>query len=63
MADWWQPTRARYLGRVSKQLVLEALTEAVSRQCADGLRWRKRDSLIEGWLAAGGGNPLQAETC
>ena len=47
MADWWEPTRARYLGRVSKAQVLEALTEAVSRQCADGNRERKRDALID----------------
>ena len=61
MAEWWQPTRERYLGRVSKSLVLEALTEAVSRECADSLRERKRDSLIDaaerklngtGWLPA-----------
>lgn len=47
MADWWQPTRAGYLGRVSKPQVLEALTEAVSRECADSLRERKRDGLID----------------
>lgn len=46
MAEWWQPTRAHYLGRVSRSLVLEALTEAVSRECADGYRERKRDALI-----------------
>ena len=47
MADWWQPTRARYLGRVSKSLVLEALTEAVSLEVADAYRERKRDGLID----------------
>lgn len=47
MADWWQPTRARYLGRISKPQILEALTEAVSRECADGYRERKRDRLID----------------
>lgn len=47
MADWWEPARDRYLGRVSKAQVLEALTEAVSRQCADGNRERKRDALID----------------
>ena len=47
MADWWQPTRARYLGRVSKSLVLEALTEAVSLEAADAYRERKRDGLID----------------
>lgn len=61
MADWWQPTRARYLGRVSKPQVLEALIEAVSRECADAYRERKRDALIDiaerklagtGWLPA-----------
>lgn len=61
MADWWQPTRSRYLGQVSKPLILEAMTEAVSRQCADGYRERKRDALIDiaerklagtGWLPA-----------
>ena len=47
MADWWQPTRTRYLGRVSKPQILEALIEAVSRECADGYRERKRDRLID----------------
>ena len=54
-ADFWlfaaarrgQPTRARYLGRVSKSLVLEALTEAVSLELADAYRERKRDGLID----------------
>ena len=27
MAQWWQPTVAGYLGRVSKTLILEAVTE------------------------------------
>lgn len=47
MADWWQPTRGCYLGRVSKPQILEALTEGVSRSCADGYRERKRDRLID----------------
>lgn len=47
MADWWEPARDRYLARISKSLILEALAEAVSRQCADGNRERKRIALIE----------------
>ena len=55
MADWWQPTRARYLGRVSKSLVLEALTEAVSLEVADAYRERKRDGLIDAAERKSGG--------
>lgn len=46
MADWWQPTRATYLGRVSKALILEALREAVSPACAENLQKLKREALI-----------------
>lgn len=46
MADWWQPTRDSYLGRVSKAQVIAAVTEAVSRESADSLRELKRDGLV-----------------
>lgn len=46
MAQWWQPTAAAYLGRVSKQLILEAVSEGVSPEAADNLSGLKREPLI-----------------
>ena len=46
MAVWWQPTKSRYLGRVSKSLILGAVGEGVSRQCAENLAGLKKDDLI-----------------
>lgn len=46
MADWWQPTRDSYLGRVSKAQVIAVVTEAVSHETADSLRELKRDGLV-----------------
>lgn len=59
MRDWWQPTRANYLGRVSKALALEAVREGVSVQAAENLADLKKDKLADaaerrlagtGWL-------------
>lgn len=59
MGDWWSPTKERYLARVPKALVLEAVSEGLSPQAADNLAGLKRDRLIEaaeqrlagiGWL-------------
>ena len=59
MAEWWSPTKARYLARVPKALVLEAVREGVSAQAAENLAGLKRDRLVEaaeqklagkGWL-------------
>jgi hypothetical protein len=46
MRAWWQPTAASYLGRVTKARILEAVTEAVSKNAADNLATLKKDALI-----------------
>jgi hypothetical protein len=59
MAEYWQPTAARYFGRVSKQEALDAVAEGVARQAADNLAKLKKDALAKeaekqlagtGWL-------------
>lgn len=47
MAQWWEPTRATYLGRVSKALVLTAVREGVSPAAARNLESLKKDKLTE----------------
>jgi ParB family chromosome partitioning protein len=37
MASCWRPTAANYLGRVSKERILEAVAEGVSQEAADNL--------------------------
>jgi len=46
MAQWWQPTAGNYLGRVSKQRILEAVAEGVSPEAAENLSKLKKDALI-----------------
>ena len=59
MTAWWQPTGGAYLGRVPKALILEAVSEGVSKQAAENLMHLKKDILItragerlagKGWL-------------
>jgi len=59
MAQWWEPTKTRYLGRVSKALILEAVAEGVSPQAAENLANLKKEALAiraqerlqgKGWL-------------
>lgn len=59
MAHWWEPTVAGYLGRVSKPLILEAVTEGAGAQAADNIAKLKKgemaamaESLLKGkgWL-------------
>jgi ParB family chromosome partitioning protein len=61
MAAHWQPTPANYLGRVSKQHILAAVGEAVSKDAADNIAGLKKAALAEaaatrlkdrGWLPA-----------
>jgi ParB family chromosome partitioning protein len=61
MAAWWQPTAANYLNRVSKQRILEAVTEGVSPEAAENFAKLKKDALVAhaeqrlagtGWLPA-----------
>jgi ParB family transcriptional regulator, chromosome partitioning protein len=59
MARWWEPTKERYLGRVSKALILDAVAEAASPTAADNLASLKKSQLVtqagerlagKGWL-------------
>lgn len=45
MTQWWQPTAASYLGRISKARILEAVTEACSKEAAENLAKLKKDAL------------------
>ena len=45
MADWWQPTKASYLGRVPKSLVLKAVAEGVSPSAAENIAGLKKDAM------------------
>jgi ParB family chromosome partitioning protein len=46
MTQWWQPTAGNYLGRVSKQRILEAVAEGVSPEAAENLSKLKKDALV-----------------
>lgn len=46
MADWWEADAARYLARVPKNLVLEAIAEGVSRSALHGYDTIKKDVLV-----------------
>lgn len=61
MARHWQPTPENYLGRVSKERILEAVREAVSKEAAENIASLKKVALAEaaaarlkgrGWLPA-----------
>jgi hypothetical protein len=61
MAVWWEPTKERYLGRVPKTLILDAVAEGVSKQAAENIAMLKKDELAtraatrlagKGWLPA-----------
>ena len=61
MAQWWQPTVASHLGRVSKPLILEAVTEAKGKPAADNIAAMKKGDMAAhaaellagtGWLPA-----------
>ena len=46
MTQWWRPSAATYLGRVSKNRILEAVAEAVSPSAAENLATMKKDALV-----------------
>jgi ParB family transcriptional regulator, chromosome partitioning protein len=61
MAALWSPTETNYLGRVSKERILEAVREGVSKEAAENLAGLKKDALAKeaaqrlkgkGWLPA-----------
>jgi ParB family chromosome partitioning protein len=47
MADYWSPTVASYLGRVSKAQIVEAVVEGVSASDAERLAGLKKQTLAE----------------
>lgn len=61
MAVWWEPTKERYLARVPKRLILDAVAEGVSKRAAENIAMFKKDELAtraatrlagKGWLPA-----------
>ncbi len=59
MVQWWEPSAARYLARVPKARVLEAVAEGVSPRVSHSLTTLKKDVLVrsaqerlkgKGWL-------------
>jgi len=62
MTAWWEPTKERYLGRVPRRLVLEAVAEGVSLSAAENLGTIKAKAELvdhaaerlkgKGWLPA-----------
>ena len=46
MSEWWEPTRERFLSRVSKAQIAAAIAEAVSKQAADDLLPLKKDAMV-----------------
>jgi ParB family transcriptional regulator, chromosome partitioning protein len=61
MAQWWQPTGPRYLGRVSKTLICEAVTEAKGKAAVDKIATLRKGDMAthaaellngSGWLLA-----------
>ena len=59
MAAWWEPTGERYLARVPKARILEAVREGVSEREAESLAGLKKDAMTlhaerllvgKGWL-------------
>jgi ParB family chromosome partitioning protein len=47
MASVWTPTAANYLGRVSKDRILEAVREGVSKEAAENLASMKKQPMAE----------------
>jgi ParB family chromosome partitioning protein len=61
MAAYWQPTATSYFGRVSKERIVEAVRDGVSKQAADNIVRLKKPAMAEaaetalagkGWLPA-----------
>jgi len=60
LCDWWQPTKANYFGRISKELMSDALVDAGKvAQAASVLKMKKGDAaqLAEDELTASGWVP------
>lgn len=46
MAEWWEATPENYLSHVSKDRILEVVTEVVSADKANSLRGLKKQELV-----------------
>jgi len=46
MSKWWQPTRASYFDRVTKQQIVEAVAEAVSPEAAENIVTMKKAAMV-----------------
>jgi ParB family transcriptional regulator, chromosome partitioning protein len=60
MAQWWEPTAANYLGRISKAQIVDAVTEGAGAQAAsklDGLKKGDMAARAEEWLSGKGWTP------
>ncbi len=45
MADWWEPTKERYLSSVSKAHIVAAVAEAVSKSAAENIAEMKKEPM------------------
>jgi ParB family chromosome partitioning protein len=61
MKAYWQPTATNYFGRVSKERIVEAVRDGVSKQAAENIVRLKKSAMAEaaetalagkGWLPA-----------
>lgn len=46
MADWWEPSGNRYLGRVRKTGIIAAVSEAVSPEAGENIASMKKDAMV-----------------
>ncbi len=46
MSAWWEPTKDRFLDRVSKAQILKAVAEGVSQEAADSMTGLKKAAMI-----------------
>ncbi len=52
MTTYWQPTAASYLGRVSKERIVQAVREGASDQAAENIAHMKKQAMAEAAAAA-----------
>jgi ParB family chromosome partitioning protein len=45
MADWWRPTYAGFFDRITKDQIVAAVSEGVSKETARGLTDRKKSQM------------------
>jgi ParB family chromosome partitioning protein len=52
MAAYWQPTAARYFGKVSKERIVQAVREGASEKAAENIARMKKPAMAEAAVAA-----------